>query len=54
MKIVNSCWANAITLRFLQTGSFEWPKLAWGKPVTWQNPGGKPGCDFLGVNYYGR
>ena len=54
VRIVNAAWANAITLRFLQTGTYDWPKLGWGKPVTWQNPGGRPGCDFLGINYYGR
>ncbi len=54
VRIVNAAWANAVTLQFLQTGTYDWPKLGWGKPVTWQNPGGRPGCDFLGVNYYGR
>ena len=54
VRIVNAAWANAVTLQFLQTGTYDWPKLGWGKPVTWQNPGGRPGCDFLGLNYYGR
>ena len=54
VHMVNAAWANAVTLQYLQTGTYDWPKLGFGKPVTWQNPSGRPGCDFLGINYYGR
>lgn len=26
----------------------------WGKWLEHQNPGGKPPCDWFGVNYYSR
>lgn len=44
---------NDLTVEFFKTGSFVWPKF-FTEGFTWQHPGGRPPCDFVGLNYYGR
>ncbi len=44
---------NDLTMDFFKTGTFVWPKF-FSAGFTWQHPGGRPPCDFFGLNYYGR
>ena len=40
-------------MNYLKTGAYQ----AWspfGKDITFQEPDGRPGCDFFGVNHYAR
>lgn len=40
---------------WLATGRFTWKlPLGLGTPVDWQEPGGKPPCDWWGINFYSR
>jgi hypothetical protein len=50
----NKHWGNETVLRYLQTGSFRWEPLWALFPITYQEPGGKPGCDHFGLNYYSK
>ena len=40
--------------QFMLTGKFEWSVPLLGRVVTYQNPGGRPGCDWWGIQYYSR
>lgn len=40
--------------QWLKTGFFHWELPLFGTIIKYQNPGGKPPCDWLGVNYYSR
>lgn len=51
--VINKCWSNDIMIKFFLSGKFSWPsfiKSGW----QWQYPGGRPPCDWIGLNYYGR
>lgn len=40
-------------MNYLKTGAYR----AWspfGRDITFQEPEGRPGCDFFGVNHYAR
>lgn len=42
-----------VVMNYLKTGAYH----AWspfGRDITFQEPEGRPGCDFFGVNHYAR
>lgn len=39
---------------WMMSGRFQWEVPLLGTWVTWQHPGGKPPCDWWGINYYSR
>jgi hypothetical protein len=39
---------------YLATGLFEWKVPFLGTIIRWQDPNGKPPCDWVGINYYSR
>mmetsp|Transcript_17931 Transcript_17931/g.53969 ORF Transcript_17931/g.53969 Transcript_17931/m.53969 type:complete len:526 (+) Transcript_17931:343-1920(+) len=53
VEVINKCWGNDLTINFLTTGKFTWPSF-FSKEWSWQYPEGRPPCDFVGLNYYGR
>lgn len=53
LQVINKCWGNELTIQFFQTGKFTWPSF-FKKEWSWQYAGGRPPCDFIGLNYYGR
>ncbi len=36
------------------SGAYEWSVPLLGTVLRWQHPGGKPPCDWFGINYYSR
>ncbi|CAL5224317.1 g6984 [Coccomyxa viridis] len=53
VKFGNRIWGNHTVMTYLKTGVFDyWVPV--GRPVHWEDPNGKPGCDFMGVNHYAR
>ncbi|KAI8104603.1 hypothetical protein M9434_003157 [Picochlorum sp. BPE23] len=54
-NLLNRMWGNDILIRYLNTGEFDYNPL-WGLygRIQYTNPGGKPGCDHFGLNYYSR
>ena len=52
-KMMSSIWGNTIMLRYFKEGIFEWPSPFGGNTVEYKEPS-KPGCDWIGINYYGR
>jgi beta-glucosidase/6-phospho-beta-glucosidase/beta-galactosidase len=36
------------------TGYFEWQIPFWGAVIKYQHPGGRPPCDWFGIQYYSR
>jgi beta-glucosidase/6-phospho-beta-glucosidase/beta-galactosidase len=53
VRVINQAWGNDMTVEFFKTGLFAWPKF-FTEGFTWQYPAGRPPCDFIGLNYYGR
>ena len=51
-RLMASIWGNDIVLRYLKEGIFEWP-APFGYSIVHREVT-KPGCDWIGVNYYGR
>ena len=48
----NQLWGNEALMNYLKTGVFNY-KFPFGK-VQYEDPDGKPGCDFFGINHYAR
>ena len=54
-NLLNRMWGNDILIRFLKTGEFDYnPLWGWYGRVQYTYPGGAPGCDHFGLNYYSR
>lgn len=53
LKLANRVWANQVVFDYLKTGRFEY-QVPFRANVTYEEPGGRPGCDFIGVNHYSR
>ena len=51
-SLMERIWGNDLMLEYLATGSFTW-SLPFGKTIR-HTEAKKPGCDWLGINYYGR
>ena len=48
-------WAYDNFHEWMMTGRFQWwLPFKFGRAVDWQQEGGKPPCDWFGVNYYSR
>jgi len=46
-------WGNETVMKYLQEGVFH----HWLPPcrhLHWEDPMGKPGCDWFGINHYAR
>lgn len=64
MTVVHSCryssswmnywWGYELVHKWMLTGKFTWDVPLLGRWLEWQYPGGKPPCDWFGVNYYSR
>ncbi|KAL4538341.1 hypothetical protein Ndes2437B_g01352 [Nannochloris sp. 'desiccata'] len=53
-SILNKMWGNEVVMKYLKTGVYDYNPL-WGLGrVQYTNPGGPPGCDHIGLNYYSR
>lgn len=53
-NVLNKIWGNDVVMNYLKTGIFDYnPLWGWGR-VHYENPGGAPGCDHIGLNYYSR
>ena len=53
LKACNRIWGNEVVMEYLKTGTFH----AWspfGSDIRYQDPDGRPGCDWFGVNHYAR
>ena len=53
LKACNRIWGNEVVVEYLKTGSFH----AWspfGPDIRFEEPEGRPGCDWFGVNHYAR
>eukprot|EP00891_Asterochloris_glomerata_P004153 jgi/Astpho2/4153/fgenesh1_pg.00063_%23_126_t len=48
------CMGWNVIHQFMLTGKFEWSVPLLGRVLTYQNPGGRPGCDWWGIQYYSR
>lgn len=53
LKVANRVWANEVIFNYLKTGTFEY-QVPLKSNVTFQEPNGRPGCDYIGVNHYAR
>ncbi|EFN55966.1 hypothetical protein CHLNCDRAFT_145286 [Chlorella variabilis] len=54
-RLLTRMWGNDMFMQYMQTGEFDWNPLPWVfSRVHYKEPGGRPGCDFLGLNYYSR
>jgi hypothetical protein len=51
--MANKLWGNEAVMRYLAEGVYEY-WLPMGDPIYWEDPEGKPGCDFFGMNHYAR
>lgn len=51
-KLVNRLWGNGSLMQYLKTGVYTY-KTPFGR-VHYEDPDGKPGCDFFGINHYAR
>ena len=51
-KLVNQLWGNGSLMQYLKTGVYTY-KTPLGQ-VRFEDPDGKPGCDFFGINHYAR
>lgn len=47
-------WGYELVHNWMLTGKFTWDVPILGRWLEWQHPGGKPPCDWFGVNYYSR
>lgn len=47
-------WGYEVVHKWMLTGKFTWDVPLLGRWLEWQYPGGKPPCDWFGVNYYSR
>jgi hypothetical protein len=47
-------WGYELVHKWMLTGKFTWDVPILGRWLEWQYPGGKPPCDWFGVNYYSR
>jgi hypothetical protein len=52
-KFLNDAWANTTTMMYFITGEFIW-RNHLGADIVWRDPIGRPGLDFIGLNYYTR
>lgn len=53
--LLNRMWGNETVMGYLKTGVFDYNPLPLGLGrVRYENPGGAPGCDHIGLNYYSR
>lgn len=53
LKVANRVWANEVIFNYFKTGSFEY-QVPFRQNVIFQEPAGRPGCDYIGVNHYAR
>ena len=54
-NVLNRMWGNEVVMNYLKTGVFDYNPLPFGIcRVQYENPGGPPGCDHIGLNYYSR
>lgn len=54
-RLLTRVWGNDIFIQYLRTGEFDWNPLPWVfSRVHFKEPNGRPGCDFIGLNYYSR
>lgn len=51
-KLANRLWGNSALMGYLKSGVFTY-KTPLGQ-VHYEDPDGKPGCDFFGINHYAR
>jgi hypothetical protein len=51
---MNYWWGYELVHTWMLTGKFTWKVPLLGQWLEWQHPGGKPPCDWFGVNYYSR
>uniref|UniRef100_A0A383W4H1 Glycoside hydrolase family 1 protein n=1 Tax=Tetradesmus obliquus TaxID=3088 RepID=A0A383W4H1_TETOB len=51
---MNYWWGYELIHQWMLTGKFTWKVPLLGQWLEWQHPGGKPPCDWFGVNYYSR
>eukprot|EP00775_Hariotina_reticulata_P005032 gene5032-5274_t len=47
-------WGYELIHTWMLTGKFTWKVPVLGQTMEWQYPGGRPPCDWFGVNYYSR
>ena len=53
LKASNRIWGNEVVMNYLKTGHYQaW--IPYARDITFQEPDGRPGCDFFGVNHYAR
>ena len=45
---------NEVVLHYMKTGKLSWRPLGPFGAVEYQNPGGPPPTDYIGINYYSR
>ena len=53
MGFGNRVWGNETVMTYLKTGLFRY-WVPTGRKIVWEDPAGKPGCDFFGLNHYAR
>eukprot|EP00879_Flechtneria_rotunda_P018261 GHRR01019158.1.p1 GENE.GHRR01019158.1~~GHRR01019158.1.p1 ORF type:complete len:399 (+),score=104.76 GHRR01019158.1:203-1399(+) len=51
---MNYWWGYELVHQWMLTGKFTWHIPVLGQWLEWQYPGGRPPCDWFGVNYYSR
>lgn len=51
---MNYWWGYELVHQWMLTGKFTWKVPLLGQWLEWQHPGGRPPCDWFGVNYYSR
>ena len=51
-SLMERVWGTQITLEYLKSGIFEW-SMPFGSVVR-HKEAEKPGCDWIGINFYGR
>ena len=47
-------WGYDLVHHWMLTGEFSWRVPFLGEVARFNEPGGKPPCDWFGVNYYSR
>lgn len=53
IRLSNRIWGNESVMNYLKHGVFH-HFVPLQRAIHWEDPDGKPGCDFFGVNHYSR
>ena len=51
-KLASQLWGNVSLMNYLKSGVFTYKTPL--SQVHYEDPDGKPGCDFFGINHYAR